>query len=71
MVAVLTRHVAKTAFVASSLTQPAPSGWMELGRTVMMTVGGVVVLALILIVGVAIVSGVLGMIGRLKKTPDR
>jgi hypothetical protein len=41
--------------------------WYGIFRVVMMTVGGLVVIALVLIVMVAVISGVMGMIGRLKK----
>lgn len=41
--------------------------WLGLVRTVMMTLGGLVVIAIILVVAVAVVSGVLGMAGRLRK----
>ena len=36
-------------------------------RTVMMVLGGFVVVAIVLVVAVAIISGVLGMVGRLRK----
>ena len=42
-------------------------GWFGVLRTVMMALGGVVVIAIVLVVSVAIISGVLGMIGRLRK----
>jgi hypothetical protein len=41
--------------------------WYGILRGVMMVVGGLVVIALVLIVMVAVISGVMGMIGRLKK----
>lgn len=51
------------------------SGWEWLAlpdlygifRTVMMVLGGLVVVAIMLIVAVAIISGVMGMVGRLRK----
>jgi hypothetical protein len=36
-------------------------------RGVMMTLGGLVVIAIILVVAIAIISGILGMIGKLRK----
>ena len=39
--------------------------WFGILRTVMMIAGGLVVVALVLIVAVAIISGVMGMIGKL------
>lgn len=41
--------------------------WLGIARSVMMVLGGLVVIALILIVAVAVVSGVMGMIGKLRK----
>ena len=41
--------------------------WFGVVRTVMMALGGVVVIAIVLVVSVAIISGVMGMIGRLLK----
>jgi len=44
--------------------------WFEVLRTVMLVVGGIVVVAIVLVLSVAIISGVLGMIGRLRKRRD-
>lgn len=41
--------------------------WFGVLRTVMMALGGVVVIAIVLVVSVAIISGVMGMIGRLRR----
>lgn len=41
--------------------------WYGMIRTVMMITGGLVVLVLVLVVSIAIISGVMGMAGRLKK----
>ena len=54
------------AVVALGLALPAFPDWFGIVRTVMMVLGGLVVVAIILVVAIAIVSGVLGMIGRLK-----
>jgi len=43
-----------------------PPDWFGILRTVMMVIGGLVVVAIILIVAVAIISGVMGMVGRLR-----
>jgi amino acid transporter len=45
----------------------ASPDWFGVLRTVMMVLGGIVVIAIVLVVSVAIISGVLGMIGRLRK----
>ena len=41
--------------------------WFGIFRAVMMTLGGLVVIALVLVVAVAVISGVVGMIGNLRK----
>ncbi len=41
--------------------------WFGILRAVMMAVGGLVVIAIVLVVAVAVISGVMGMIGNLKK----
>ena len=41
--------------------------WFGILRTVMMVLGGLVVIALVLIVAIAIISGVMGMIGKLRR----
>lgn len=41
--------------------------WYGMIRTVMMIAGGLVVIVLVLVVSIAIISGVMGMIGKLKK----
>ena len=41
--------------------------WFGIFRTVMMALGGMVVIAIVLAVAIAIVSGVMGMIGNLRK----
>ncbi len=44
--------------------------WFSVVRTVMMALGGVVVIAIVLVVAVAIISGVIGMVGNLRKPHD-
>lgn len=41
--------------------------WFGIFRTVMMALGGLVVTAIVLVVAIAIVSGVMGMVGNLRK----
>jgi hypothetical protein len=41
--------------------------WFGVLRTVMMVVGGLVVLGLVLVVSIAVISGIMGMIGKLRK----
>ena len=41
--------------------------WFGIFRAVMMALGGLVVIAIVLVVAVAIISGVMGMIGNLRK----
>ena len=41
--------------------------WFGVVRTVMMVLGGLVVTAIVLIVAVAVISGVMGMIGNLRR----
>lgn len=41
--------------------------WIGMLRTVMMVLGGLVVIAIVLVVAVAVISGVMGMIGGLRK----
>ncbi len=41
--------------------------WIGIFRAVMMTLGGLVVIAIVLVVAVAVISGVIGMVGNLRK----
>lgn len=41
--------------------------WFGIFRAVMMALGGLVVIAIVLVVAVAVLSGVMGMIGNLRK----
>ena len=56
--------------LAFGVSRRGTPDWFGVLRTVMMVVGGIVVVAIILVVSVAIISGVLGMIGRLRKRHD-
>ncbi|MCU0305576.1 MAG: hypothetical protein MUC56_16095 [Thermoanaerobaculales bacterium] len=64
------RRLAPLAAAIPVLGSASTRDWFGALRVVMMVLGGLVVVAIILVVGVAIVSGVLGMIGRLR-TPRR
>lgn len=44
--------------------------WFGIFRTVMMALGGLVVVAIVLVVAIAIISGVLGMVGKLRRPRD-
>lgn len=68
--AVSPAHQAHTLAFGAALASRAHlamSDWFDVVRSVMMVAGGVVVIVLVLVVGVAIVSGLLGMIGRLRR----
>jgi len=62
--------IATVGILAYGLVRCAFPDWFGVVRTVMMALGGVVVIAIVLVVSVAIISGVMGMIGRLRKRRD-
>jgi uncharacterized protein involved in cysteine biosynthesis len=45
--------------------------WFGVLRTVMMVLGGVVVIATVLVVAIAVISGVIGMMGNLGKRSEK
>jgi len=59
--------IATVGILAYGLVRHALPDWFGVVRTVMMALGGVVVIAIVLVVSVAIISGVMGMLGRLRK----
>jgi hypothetical protein len=63
----MTTVVATATMSALGLAMDSTPDLVGVLRTVMKVLGGFVVVALVLIVFVAIVSGVIGMAGRLKK----
>jgi hypothetical protein len=62
--------MATIAAAALGWNAPALAEWFGVVRTIMMVLGGIVVVAIVLIVAVAITSGVMGMLGRLRKTKN-
>ncbi len=54
----------------SALSWSVMPDWFGMLRTVMMVLGGLVVIAIVLVVSVAIISGVMGMIGKLRKRSE-
>jgi hypothetical protein len=60
-------HLAAAAFLMFGWSWVALPDWFGIVRTVMMALGGLVVIALVLIVAVAIISGLMGMIGKLRR----
>lgn len=59
--------VATAGLLVFGASRRAFPDWLAVVRTVMMALGGVVVIAIVLVVSVAVISGVMGMIGRLRK----
>jgi choline-glycine betaine transporter len=67
MIAASSRLSGLSAAAVPVLGTAAARDWFGVLRAVLMVLGGFVVVAITLVVGVAIVSGVLGMVGRLRR----
>jgi len=62
-----TSLIAAVLVVSLSSSAASYPDWFGMFRTVMMVLGGIVVIGIMLVVAVAIISGVMGMIGKLGK----